>query len=390
MRPGTPGFSGGRLREARGARALSVISLAEIAGVSTQAIYQYEKDRSSPGPEVLSKISAVTNLLEAFFLQPERPARQSAIYFRSMTSATKSARRRADSRLNWVRDIVAYTEQYVSLPNVNFPEFDLPKEARLISDGDIDLVADELRSYWRLGEAPIANMISLLENQGAVVARGPLGAETLDGVSTCEGERPFIFIGTDKGTPARWRFDAAHELGHIVLHHRVPQESFQHPELHKRIEQQAHRFAASFLLPLAPFGEDLFAANLDVLRSLKPKWKTSIAMMITQAMYGGYITDDVQRKLWISMSRRKWRQNEPLDDTMEPEYPRLLRRSLELILDEGAQTAADIVNRLRLSPTDIETLVGFPEEYLANHSRVRLIGRDAGNVISLLDRRRSV
>lgn len=388
MRPGTPGFSGTRLREAREARGLSVVSLADTAGVSSQAIYQYEKGASSPGPEVLGKITAGVNLPEAFFLQPERSEPETTVYYRSLSSATKTARRRADSRLRWVQDLVAYVEEYVALPEVNVPTFELPDDPRLISDADIEQVADALRRYWRLGEGPIANMVLLLENQGIVVARGPLGAEALDGVSTHDGERPFIFIGTDKGTPVRWRFDAAHELGHVLLHHNIAQERFQHPELHKRIEQQAHRFASSFLLPLAPFGEDLFAANLDVLRSLKPKWKTSIAMMIMQAKYGGYIGDDMARKLWITMSRRKWRTNEPLDDTMEPEVPRLLRRSIELILDEGAQTADDIINHLRLSRADVESLSGLPEGYLSNYSRVSLIGKQDANVVSISDRRR--
>ena len=386
--PGTPGFSGARLREAREARGLSGVSLAEIAGVSSQAIYQYEKDRSSPGPDVLTRITASTNLPEAFFLQPERAEGERTVFYRSLSSATKTARRRADSRLRWVQDLVAYIEQYVALPEVNVPTFGLPDDPRLISDGDIEQVAEELRRHWRLGEGPIANMVLLLENQGVIVTRGPLGAEALDGVSTHDGDRPFVFIGTDKGTPVRWRFDAAHELGHVLLHRDVPQEHFQHPELHKRIEQQAHRFASSFLLPLAPFGEDLFAANLDVLRSLKPKWKTSIAMMLMQAQYGGYISDDTARKLWSAMSRRKWRTSEPLDDTMEPEVPRLLRRSLELILDEGAQTTGDVVTQLRLSPADIESLACLPEGFLDSHSRVRLIGHGDSNVVTISDRRR--
>lgn len=199
MRPGTPGFSGARLREAREARGLSVVSLADIAGVSSQAIYQYEKKGgSSPGPEVLSKIAAGTNLPEAFFLQPGRSQPETTVFYRSLSSATKAARRRADSRLRWVQDLVAYVEEYVALPEINVPTFELPDDPRLISDADVEHVADELRRYWRLGEGPIANMVLLLENQGIVVARGPLGAEALDGVSTHDGGRPFIFIGTDK------------------------------------------------------------------------------------------------------------------------------------------------------------------------------------------------
>ena len=44
------------------------------------------------------------------------------------------------------------------------------------------------------------------------------------------------------------RRDAAHELGHIVLHAKVPQDTLTKPEQFKKIEKQAHRFAAAFLI----------------------------------------------------------------------------------------------------------------------------------------------
>lgn len=381
MRPGTPGFSGERLREAREARGLSVVSLAELSGVTAQSIYGYEANRKTPGPTVLAEIATATRLPQSFFLRPARSERTDTTFYRSMASATKTARRRADNRLAWVQDVVTYIEQYIDLPAPNLPAFDLPDDPLLIADEEIDAVADELRRHWRLGEAPIANMVLLLENQGFVVARGRLGADTLDGLSVHDGQRPYVFIGTDKGSAVRWRFDAAHELGHIVLHSHVSQELFQTSAMHQQIEKQAHRFAAAFLLPLAPFGDDLFGVNLDVLRSLKPRWKTSIAMMIIRAKQGGFITDDAERSLWIAMSRRKWRKSEPLDDVLEPEEPRLLRRSIEMILDAGEQTAADVCEQVSLTPTDIEDLTGLQPGYLLSHSRVGLA--ENSNVINL-------
>jgi Zn-dependent peptidase ImmA (M78 family)/DNA-binding XRE family transcriptional regulator len=351
---------------------MSVVTLADLVDVSTQAIYQYESERTSPGPDVLTKIAVHTNLPETFFLQPLRKPQPRTVYYRSMSSATKTARRRAAGRLVWLRDLVEYVEDFVALPEVNVPTFDLSNDPRLISETDIDRTAEGLRQHWRIGEAPISNMILLLENQGVIVSRGALGAATLDGVSSFIEGRPYVFIGTDKGSPARWRFDAAHELGHILLHRHVSQDAFQHPDFHSQIEQQANRFAASFLLPLAPFGEDLFAVNLDVLLSLKAKWKTSVAMMLMQARRADYVGEEAAKKLWIGMSRRGWRTSEPLDDTMEAEQPRLLRRSIELILEHGEQTPEDIVQRLNLPSSDIEVLAGLPAGFLDNYAPVRL------------------
>jgi Zn-dependent peptidase ImmA (M78 family) len=83
---------------------------------------------------------------------------------------------------------------------------------------------------------------------------------------------------------------------------------------------------SAFLLPLAPFGEDFFAVNLDTLVTLKPKWKVSVAMMVARAQRAGFISEDTARWLWINYSRHGWKRKEPYDDSMEPEARRSLKR----------------------------------------------------------------
>jgi Zn-dependent peptidase ImmA (M78 family) len=379
MRVGTPGFSGQRLREAREARGLSTVILSELADISVQMIYHYESGRRSPSPDALERIAATVNLPAAFFLLPDRHKSATPVFYRSMSSATKGARSRAQHRLRWLRDIVDYLSEFVALPDANFPDLGLPSDPTLLSDDEIELAAEDARRYWRMGDGPIANMILLLENQGAVVGRDRLDADTLDGLSqfASDGDRPFILIGTDKGTAARWRFDAAHELGHVLLHARVPRDILDRPEMHKKIEEQAHRFARAFLLPLASFGDDLFGVNLDAFRGLKPRWNVSIATMIFRARDAGLLSEDTERRLRIGMSRHKWRISEPYDETTPAEEPRLLRRSFELILNERAQTPADVTGQLGLPPSDIETLSGLPPGYLSDYSRVVLLPQPA-------------
>jgi Zn-dependent peptidase ImmA (M78 family)/DNA-binding XRE family transcriptional regulator len=381
MRVGTPGFSGQRLREAREARGLPAISVSELANVSAQAIYQYESGRRSPSPDVLEKLAIAMNLPPAFFLLPDRSQSTAPLFYRSMSTATKAARSRAHHRLQWLQDIVGYLSEFVALPDVNFPELDLPRDPMLLSDDEIEQAAEDSRRYWRMSDGPIANMILLLENQGAVVARDLLGADTLDGLSQLapEDERPYIVIGTDKGTPARWRFDAAHELAHILLHANVQPESLDRPEMHKKIEGQAHRFARAFLLPLASFGDDLFGVSLDAFRALKPRWNVSIATMIFRARDAGLLSEETERKLRIGMSRHKWRIREPYDDTTQAEKPRLLRRSFELVLGEQAQTPADATAQLALPSADIETLSGLPAGYLSSYAHVVLLPQPAAS-----------
>jgi transcriptional regulator with XRE-family HTH domain len=70
MRVGTAGFVGQRLIEGREARGLSATSLAELIGISSQNISQYEHGNQSPSPEIMDRICEKLNLDLRFFLRP--------------------------------------------------------------------------------------------------------------------------------------------------------------------------------------------------------------------------------------------------------------------------------------------------------------------------------
>lgn len=91
----------------------------------------------------------------------------------------------------------------------------------------------------------------------------------MDGISSWYSSRPFAFIATDKANGIRNRFDAAHELGHIILHRNIDEQSFK--ENYKEVERQADLFAGSFLLPAESFSLDVSWPTLDNLLILKQK-----------------------------------------------------------------------------------------------------------------------
>jgi Zn-dependent peptidase ImmA (M78 family)/transcriptional regulator with XRE-family HTH domain len=377
VRVGTSGFVGARLREARDVRGQTAIGLAELTGLSRQAISQYENGRATPSPAVLHDLAACLNVPPEFFTRAERSLPRGTMFYRSMASTTKAARLRAEGRFAWLRDIAGYVENFVALPASNFPQLDVPEDPRLLSSADIEAAADAVRRYWGMRDTPIGNIVNLLENQGAITARDELGADTLDGLSEFapDSGRPFVIIATDKGTPVRWRFDAAHELGHIVLHSRLKPDLLTRPAEFKLIEDQAHRFAGAFLLPSSAFTEEFFAASLDAFRPLKLKWKVSIGVLIKRARHTDLISEQTERRLWMNYARRGWRTSEPYDDQMEPELPRLLRRAFELLFESGARSPEDVVAALALPSRDIERLAGLEPGFMgSDFAPVSLIG----------------
>jgi Zn-dependent peptidase ImmA (M78 family)/transcriptional regulator with XRE-family HTH domain len=363
MPSSTPGFAGERLREARQVRGIRAVELSEMLDISAQAVSSYETGKKSPSPAVADAIAKKLNFPPHFFTQPARPDDGSTVFYRSMSAATKAARARAEFRLRWLEDLSRFLSAYVEYPAVSLPKIDVHPDPLLISDDEIERIAEDARSFWRMTDGPVGNMVYLLENQGIITARDELGAATLDSLSVYS-DRPYVIIGTDKGTAVRWRFDAAHELGHLLLHRHLDRRQLTKPAEFKRIEEQAHRFAAAFLLPMAAFADDFFSASLDALRAIKPRWRVSVAMMIMRARQGGLISEEHERRLWINYSRRGWRRNEPLDDTLPPEEPRLLRSAVELLLSGGGQHPDEISQAVALSDRDIESLCGLPDNYL--------------------------
>jgi Zn-dependent peptidase ImmA (M78 family)/DNA-binding XRE family transcriptional regulator len=367
MRPGTPGFAAGRLTEAREARAMTMLGLAELIDVSKQVVSKYESGERTPSPEVLLRIAAVLRFPPEFFTLPERPTTDAAIFYRSLAAATKAARTRGARRIDWLADIATFVGGYIEFPAVSIPQVtEHPEDAALA-----------LREAWGLGELPLGNVVWLLETKGAVVTRGFIDANTIDAFSSWHSiGRPLMFLASDKASAVRSRFDAAHELGHMVMHRDVRRREFAKGEHFKDLEQQANLFASALLMPATTFMADLWNPGLDSMRVLKQKWGASIAAMISRSKQLGIISDDDAQRFRISAARRGWSRREPMDDLLPAEEPTFLRRSIELLVEQGVMPRDSIVGILTLSPSDIEALANLPTGYLvANEAPVRLLDR---------------
>ena len=366
MKIGTPGFVGARLREAREARGLTAIALSEIVGVSRQAVSQYEMDTGSPRPEVLKNISRVLNVPEHRFVRPITRSESRTVFYRSMSAATKSARARSQARYAWLREIVEYLKEYVEFPPVNFPDFHLSNDPAMLSNDDIERLAVETRRFWKMGDAPISNMVWLLENNGTIVARDELAADTLDAFSefVADEARPYIILGADKASALRSRFDPAHELGHLILHRNVDRSRLASTLDFKRIEQQAHRFAGAFLLPSKSFMQDLYSVTLDTLKTLSEKWKVSIGAMIKRAENLEMISEEKAQRLWIQRNRLGYNKREPLDDYLPIEEPRVMLKSMELSINVCGLKPNQVLFDLALAANDVQRLCNLPEDLL--------------------------
>jgi Zn-dependent peptidase ImmA (M78 family) len=142
-----------------------------------------------------------------------------------------------------------------------------------------------------------------------------------------------------------------------ALHGQVREEHLKRSEIFRLIETQAFRFGAALLLPEHSFLEDMYSVSLDGLRSLKSKWKVSIAMMIERLKDLGIINEEQHRRLRINYSTRQWNREEPMDAEIEVERPTYLAAAFRLLVDERIQTPEQICARSGFSREWVERLL---------------------------------
>lgn len=347
-----------RLDQALAARGFSAVELAARIGTASTTISRWRNKAQLPSGDMLEKLAAELRvnpewLTRPLFQGPTRP------YFRGSIAQMKADRALLGVRLYWLDEVAQQLEQYVDYPTVNIPSIAATR-LNEITDADIEQAAEACRSLWGLKDGPVADVLLLLENAGVIVAREETGTPRIEGLSSWNRNgRPLVLLCADKGNAYRSRFDAAHELGHLVLHRKI--EAPADAAAHKLMESQAHRFAGAFLLPGKGFSAEVaFPVTLQGLLFLKKRWGVSVGAMIMRLVALGLIGDSDYLRL-IKLRSAKWgNKQEPNDGDREPEAPRLLRRTVDLLEQEGVVTADALSSLLGLSPRDVESLLGLP------------------------------
>jgi Zn-dependent peptidase ImmA (M78 family) len=292
-----------------------------------------------------------------------------------------------------MKEIVDYIATYFDLPALNIPQIDLPDDGFAVSDF-VERAAATIRDHWDIRPGPMPDTIEYLETNGVLVSRIHVRADKLDAFSQWSDRFgvPFVMLSRDKASAARQRFDVLHELAHIVVHAAVPQRRLNDRAYYKMVEKQADQIASAMLLPEQDFLGELYAPSLDAFLTLKERWGVSVAAMIMRCKSLDIIDDDEAKRLWINYNRRGWRNAEPLDGKMPKEEPHLIRRSFEMLIEEGVQSPAEIRKALPFPTSDLEeltdvepgTLSGaaqsraepvFKDSFLDSSNVVRMFGR---------------
>lgn len=334
-------FDPTRLALARRLAGVPRTRLARAVGVTAAAVTQYEKGQSRPALPVVDALAATLEVSVDFFRAGHPVPRLEAdgAYFRSLRSTTALERDRALAFAELVLAVFAGVEQYVDLPPPRLPDLDLPSP--LVLD-DVVALAREARQRMNVAAGPVPNMARLLEAHGVAVVRLDADVAGVDAFCQQQGHRPVVLLSTANQDKARSRFDAAHELGHLLMHHDNEPGS-------RLLEQQAHAFAAEFLTPAAEIGTELpVRVDWVVLHALKRRWGVSLKALVFRARALGRFTDGAYQRALRQLS--SWGLPEP-GSLGNAETPVLFARAVALLDDEGLTRVADDLN---LPPAAVE------------------------------------
>jgi len=347
-------FDPQRLRVARQLRKLTRAALADQAGVSPAAVGQWESGEVRPKPQTLLESARVLDFPVPYFATSGKTLtnlKTECTFFRSLRRSRQIDRDAATAHAALIAELVSVIERHARLPALGIPEYPVDVEA---SNADIDAVAARVRSDWGLEDEPIDDIVRELERHGAVVARLRLTEDGIDAFSWPGFDRPIIILGVDKGDRARSRFDAAHELGHVVMHRDHPRPA------DRDLERQAHRFATSFLLPSDRLEQEWEPGRLNwrELMTLKRRWQMSLAALLYRARQDELLSPTAYESAVKYISRAGWRKREPVD-LGPPERPRLLRRAVRALEDSGI-SRDDLVDEAHIPLALIDEYVTMP------------------------------
>lgn len=334
-------FSPQRFAVARRRRRLTSKAFADAIGISPVTVCRWEAGVNEPEPDTLDVIARRLGFPREFFFGDDfDELTTEAASFRSLTAMSAKER---DAAL--AAGALAYLFSDWVNERFNLPEPTVPD---LSFEANPDAAAHTLRQEWGLGLQPIPDMVRLLESKGVRVFSLAENTKNVDAFSCWRDSTPYVFLNTFKSTEHS-RFDAAHELAHLVLHkHGGPHQG-------RVAEADANRFASCFLMPTEDITSRILGVTaVDELVKAKKRWGVSVSAMAYRLHKLGSLSDWQYRNFCIEINRRGYRTNEP--DGLPPEGSTVWKAVLGELWKDRI-TKEHIASTLCLPIEELENLV---------------------------------
>lgn len=331
-------FNPVRLSIARQRRLLNKKEFADLVGVTPHTISRCELGVTVPSDLTIGEFARVLEFpVEFFFGENVRVPSPELVSFRNQKAMTAGVRDAALAAGAIGFLISDWIEGRFQLPEICVPDLGLYEP---------DTAAISLRQAWGLGNEPVSNMVHLLESKGVRVFSLAENSKRVNAFSLWRDEKPYVFLNTMK-IAENSRFDAAHELGHLVLHQDGSTTG-------RKAEDEANAFASEFLMSRA----DMLAHrrnhySIEQMLQMKKRWKVSLSAFNYRIHKLKFITDWRYRDFCIQIASR-FGQSEP--EGIAREKSVVWQKVMKTLWSERV-TQADIARALSLPVSEVSTLI---------------------------------
>lgn len=363
-------FNGERLKAARLYNAMTISDVAEQAGVSKQAISQFETNKSEPKLETMITLAVVLGFPRDFFYNVDQnKVVMGDTYFRSLAATTNKERLAQIERVKILITIINVIKKYIE-----FPELQLC-DTRELKKIDVEELAARLRKSWGLKQQPIFNIVDEMESHGIFVSSVFTNSYKIDAYSQIQlidgKEAAIVVLGSDKDSAFRRNFSAAHELGHLLLDDFYDVNDMSKLE-YKEMEDTMNRFAGALLIPIEMYTKDLMTTSktdLNLYIQLKRKYHVSAAALIIRARQLELIKQNQYQYLMKQLSQKGYRTCEPFDKETPLMKPRYIHEAMRMIIEEDRVTGKEFMSELSmqgmaLQSGMVENILNLPDGYL--------------------------
>ena len=367
-------FIGANLRLARLFHGLTLAELGANVGVSKQFLGRVEIGRESGlSAAIEQNICERLAVLPDFFRRIDTaPIADEQCHFRKQLTTKASLRQMARARGEMLKRLLDVLDEHLELPPYRI------HESEPLSVDAIEQAAERCRELWLLGRGPLKSMTRIAENAGAVVMRVSGLADEIDAVSFAT-RRPLIVLNNEKRSTCRSRFAVAHELGHFAMHSGILTGD-------RFTEDQANRFASSFLMPRSTFVPECARAtrgsrlNWPVLSDLKLRWGVSKAAILYRGRQLGVFDDAQVRGGYITLNRHGEATSEREDGQVQPEHPETIVEGLRVLQAELNIPVSTVARSMSIQPALLDNLLGTCAAEADNV--VPLFGKNTGKFLS--------
>jgi Zn-dependent peptidase ImmA (M78 family)/transcriptional regulator with XRE-family HTH domain len=342
---------------AREFRGLTQTELARACGLSQANISKYENGLVEVPASNLDEIALTLRFpVRFFFVHADRTGLgPSVIYHRRRQSVSVMDVKRIEALANvqriritsLLRGGVVQTHPGLDIPAIDIEDYGHNAAA----------VARDVRQALMVPFGPVNNLVNLIERSGGIILRTRFGTKKFDGVSQALPLPSMFFLNSEMPND-RCRHTLAHELGHVVMHRRIPSDN---------AEAEADEFASEFLMPEELISKDLNNLTLSKLISLKAEWKVSMASLVMRAKKLGKIGDRQSTEWFMKFGKAGYRsQGEPYP--LPTEEPTVVKQLIRIHREHHGYSLEELEELMFTKRDEIE------DQFGSMQSQVQVLG----------------